>query len=58
MALVRQPTTVQTYTAPLKLLKQNSRNRQDVDNDMRFVLTSTSLRISRVVAQIQAQSSH
>ena len=39
-------------------VKQKSKDRRDVENDMRLVLTNTPPRISRLVAQLQAQSSH
>jgi len=43
---------------PLSTLKQKSRNRLDVDNDMRLVVTNIHPSVSRLVSQMQAQSSH
>jgi len=43
---------------PLSTLKQKSRNRLDVTNDIRLIHTNTLSRVSRLVAQMQAQSSH
>jgi len=43
---------------PLSTLKQNSRNKLDVANDTRSILTNTPPTSSGIVAQIQAQSSH
>ena len=38
--------------------KKSQKNRLDVENDMRLVHTNTPTRISRLVTQLQAQSSH
>jgi len=43
---------------PLSTIKQKPRNRLDVENDIRLVLTNTPPKMSGLVAQIQAQSSH
>jgi len=39
---------------PLSTLKQKSRNRVDIEDDMRLVLPNMPPRISRLVAQMQA----
>jgi len=43
---------------PLSTLKQKSRNRLAVENDMRLVLTNIHPSVSRLCTQMQAQQSH
>jgi len=44
------------FSTPVHItVKQMSKNRLDVENDMTLVLTNALLRISRLVAQLQAQ---
>ena len=44
--------------SPLLQIKTKARNRLDVLDDMRLVLTQTKPRISKLVKQMQPQSSH
>jgi len=49
------PMSVRLDSQPLSTLKQKSRNRPVFQNDVRLVFTNTPLKISRLVAQMQAQ---